>query len=165
MQPNHYWANFQLGRCLLSLGKTEEAVLALGTCVALRPKAPWGWSTRGLAQSVREKFAEGQRDLDQALKLDPKFQPALLNRGAMRVQQKQFDKALIDFDAVTLAEGAYYRGQILLEQRKHAEALKEFGRVAKAQPKFAPVHLLRARVLCPGREPGRTGSTGRVPGR
>ncbi len=44
IDPKHYWSHFQLGRCYLSLGELSESVEALGTCIALRPEAPWGYS-------------------------------------------------------------------------------------------------------------------------
>ena len=36
--PDHYWSAYQLGRSLVSLGRTAEGVEALGACVALRPE-------------------------------------------------------------------------------------------------------------------------------
>jgi tetratricopeptide (TPR) repeat protein/tRNA A-37 threonylcarbamoyl transferase component Bud32 len=138
LRPNDYWANYQLGRCLLSQGRRDEAASALGTCVALRPEAPWAWSARGLAQADRK---DAERDFDEALRLRAGFMPAKLNRAALYWKQKDFDKALAELKDVTSAEGSYYRGLVLLDQEKYADALKEF---RKVDNKFRPVYLLRA---------------------
>jgi tetratricopeptide (TPR) repeat protein len=146
LQPGHYWSLFQLGRCLNSLDRPAEAVVTLGACVELRPEAPWAYTTRALALTRRRRFPEAERDLDKALELRPGFQQALLNRGVLRWRQDQPDRALEDFKLVTLTEGAYYRGLLLLESGKPAAALEEFDRVVREQPRFRPVYLLRARA-------------------
>jgi tetratricopeptide (TPR) repeat protein/tRNA A-37 threonylcarbamoyl transferase component Bud32 len=153
LEPAHYWANFQLGRCQLALGQTREAVQTLGACVALRPKEPWGYSARGLALTFLRRFPEAERDLGKALELQPGFAPALLNRGVLWWRQGKHDKALDDLAAVLAAprerrliEAAYYRGLVQLERGKHVEALKELQRVVVEQPSFWPVYLLCARA-------------------
>ncbi len=81
--PRHYWAQLQLGRCLLALGRGPEAVEALSTCIATRPLAPWAYTTRGLANALSGRAHEALADLDRAVQLDPLFQPARLNRGVV----------------------------------------------------------------------------------
>ena len=49
LDPRQYWARYQLGRCLLALGGTSEAIEAFGGCIALRSDVPWGYGARGLA--------------------------------------------------------------------------------------------------------------------
>jgi hypothetical protein len=39
-----------------------EALEALGTCVALRPKEPWGYSARGLTLGLVKRYAKVERD-------------------------------------------------------------------------------------------------------
>jgi tetratricopeptide (TPR) repeat protein/tRNA A-37 threonylcarbamoyl transferase component Bud32 len=145
LRPKYYWASYQLGRCLLSLGQREEALSALGTCVALRPEAPWGWSARGLAQ---KNPRDAEHDFDKALALKPNtpFIPAKLNRAAMYRKQKEYGKALLDLNDLQLPEGHYYRGLVLLEQEKYADALAAFDRVKTEKLEFWPMYLPRARA-------------------
>jgi tetratricopeptide (TPR) repeat protein len=152
-RPSHYWSHFQLGRCYLGLGQGAEAVEALGTCVALRPDSPWGYSARGLALALRKRFPEAEQDLEKALELQPDFRPARLNRAVARWLQKDDETALADFEAVLqpprerrLIEAAYYRGWLRLERGQYAEALRDFDRVVAEKPGFRPVYLLRAQV-------------------
>jgi Tfp pilus assembly protein PilF len=151
--PGGYWAYFQMGRCYLALGQGSEAVEALDTCVALGPKRPWGYSARGLTLGLVGRFTEGEADLAKALVLDADFRPALLNRGILAWLQRQYDRALVDFDQALkppeekrLLEAAYYRGQLRLERGALEEAGHDFDLVAKENPTFRPVYLSRAQV-------------------
>lgn len=158
-EPRHYWSHYQLGRCYLSLGRGAEAVAAMGTCVALRPDSPWGYSTRGLALGLLKRFPEAVQDLNKALALDRDFRPAKLNRGVVRWLEKKHELALADLDAVlkpgdkALIEAAYYRGQLHLERDKYAEALEDFNRIVADNPTFWPVFLLRAQVYLAQAQP------------
>src|SRR5205807_10190126 len=103
--------------CYFSLTNGSEAVEALGTCVALRPKWPWGYSARGLLLGLTGRYAEGEADLEKALALEPGFRPALLNRGILARRQGKIERALADFGKVleppaeeNLIEAAYNRG-------------------------------------------------------
>jgi tetratricopeptide (TPR) repeat protein/tRNA A-37 threonylcarbamoyl transferase component Bud32 len=152
--PQHYWAHYQLGRCLLSLGQREDALAELGACVVLAPDRPWGYSTRGLALALSGRTTEAARDLAHAVALDPAFLPARLNRGVVSWRQKKINDALADFSAVLdapadrrLVEAAYYRGRIALEAGEYALALKDFNRVAQEKADFRPVYAVRAQIF------------------
>src|SRR5262249_23687495 len=131
--PQHYWAQFQLGRCLLAQDHNSEAVEALGACIALRPDSPWAYTIRGLANALAGHNVDATRDLDRALQLSPDFQPARLNRGVAYLLANDTTSALADFDAALaaradkrLCEAAFYRGQILLSKQRAREALEDF---------------------------------------
>jgi tetratricopeptide (TPR) repeat protein len=157
IDPGHYWAHFQRGRCYLSLGRAAEAVEALGACIALRPEAPWGYSARGFALAVLKRFREAERDLNGVVQQYPEFQPGRLNRGVvswLQGERGKGDAALEDFQAVLqapqgrrLIEAAYYRGQVYLQRGDQAKALEDFDRVVAEKPSFRPVYLSRARLL------------------
>ncbi len=152
-ERNHFWSQFQLGRCYLALGKLPEAVEALGACVALRPNEPWGYSLRGLALSEQKLFPEAERDLNRAVELAPDLRVARLNRGVVYWQQKKTDQALADFAAVLeppqekrLIEAAFYRAQLYLQLGKVAEALADLDQVIEASPGIKDAYLHRARI-------------------
>ncbi len=164
VDPSYYWSHFQLGRAYLSLGQGKEAVEALGACVALRPKSPWGYSARGLALAGLQRYREAEADLSRALKLNADFRPPLLNRGwvywvtAMQTPDKKAraaleEKALADFEAclkppkgLRLPSAAYYRGNVYLQRGAIDRAMEDFDLVVREDPDFRPVYLLRARV-------------------
>ena len=76
LDPREYWARYQLGRCLLALGGTSEAIEAFGGCIALRSDVPWGYGARGLACALAGRRDEAIADLNKAIEIDPAFQPA-----------------------------------------------------------------------------------------
>jgi tRNA A-37 threonylcarbamoyl transferase component Bud32 len=158
LEPDHYWSHFQMGRCQLSLGQTAQAVLSLGTCVALKPKVAWGYATRGRARIVQGRahnskamrdleYSEAERDLAVALKLESDFPPALLNRGVLRWYQGRPAGALDDFEKSGLSESAYYRGLLHLDKQEYAQAKEAFDAVIhKKRDGIEYVYLLRART-------------------
>jgi len=154
VEPDHYWANMQLGISYLGIGQPAEAAEALSACVALRPNAAWGYSARGLALIAQKRFADATADLDRAIGLSPDFRLPRLNRGIALWMEQKYDEALADFDAVLqppenqrLIEGAYYRGQVQLERGKNKEAIQAFDEVAAARRGFQSLHLFRARAF------------------
>jgi tetratricopeptide (TPR) repeat protein/tRNA A-37 threonylcarbamoyl transferase component Bud32 len=153
VEPDHFWSHLQMGRCYMSLGQGPEALEALGTCVALRKNEAWGYSARGLALGLMQRYDDGEADLERALALDPEFRPARLHRGVLAWLQGKDERALDDFAQVLeppddrrLIEAAYYRGQLRLRRKEYPEALKDFDLVVKENPSFRPAYLSRAQV-------------------
>ncbi len=103
LDPRHYWAQLQLGRCLLGLGRGDESVEAFAACIALRPDSHWAYSSRGLANSFSASLDKALADLNRAARLDPDFQAARLNRGVVYWLRDDTAKALADFGAVLAA--------------------------------------------------------------
>lgn len=153
LDPKHYWSQFQLARCYLMNQRGPEAVAALGTCIALRPEAPWAYSTRGLVHGLLGRFAEADADFLQALRLDEKFRPAHLNRGCVSFLQNKIDQALIELDLVleppselVLVEAAFYRAQIHFQRGELQDSLHDCETFLSQRPGFSPAHLLAAQI-------------------
>lgn len=152
LQSDDFWSYFQLGRCLLSLGRNAEGVETLGACIALRPESPWPYSARGLALATLERYEEALADLNHAIELDDGFQPALLNRGVTYLLSGNHDAALQQFNALLqyskpqLVEAAYYRAVLQSEAGDLTAAISDLEIVLSARPEFAPARLLRCRI-------------------
>jgi tRNA A-37 threonylcarbamoyl transferase component Bud32/predicted Zn-dependent protease len=154
LNPDHFWARFQLARCYLSRGEDAEGVEALGACIVLKRDSPWAYTVRGLALARLKRFAEAEADFSQALALAPDQLPARLNRGYAASQSADPEKekqALADLDAVLAAppgkrliEAAYYRALISLRHERWDDALSELDLVAAEKPDFRPGLRLRA---------------------
>src|SRR5262249_56412633 len=69
LDPDHFWSRLQLGRCLQSLGRFPEAAEVLGACIAIRPKAPWGYSALGLALSEQRRCDAAEHEFNRALRI------------------------------------------------------------------------------------------------
>jgi Flp pilus assembly protein TadD len=127
--PGHYWANYQLGSCLLSIGRGEEAVPALGACVALRPDVPWGYGARAAALTKIGRFDEAAVDIEKAVKLDPNSRLQKLRRGVLTWVRGDTNNALKDLDealgppAERIPEAAVQKALILLNRGQMNDAL------------------------------------------
>jgi tetratricopeptide (TPR) repeat protein len=151
----HYWAHFQRGRCYLSLGRTAEAGEALGVCIALRPDAPWAYSTRGLAAALGGNSEAALTDLNRVITAQPTFLVARLNRGVVLWQmgKDSHQAALADFKAVLevpanerLVEALFYRAQVALEHGDWQLAIADLDDALAARPQFRSALRLRVRV-------------------
>jgi tetratricopeptide (TPR) repeat protein len=152
LDPHHYWAQYQTGRCLLALGREQEAIEAFTGCVAIGSSSPWAYTSRGLAHAMAGHAKLASEDLNQAVKLQPTFAPALLNRGFVKFWLlHDVDAALEDFNRVftvpsdkQLIEASFYRGQVFLSSRKLDNAITDFNAIIDSRPDFAPAHWMRA---------------------
>jgi tetratricopeptide (TPR) repeat protein len=154
LAPEHYWSQFQLGRCYLGLTQWAESAEALGACVATRPKSPWGYIARAFALTRVKRFAEAESDLNTALQLNPDLLPVRLNRGVLYMQQGKDAAALADFQAVLeappekrLQEAAFYRAQLYLKKEGGQDkALEDLSKLVEAKPDFRPAYQTLAFV-------------------
>ncbi len=155
--PDHYWSHFQLGACYAGLGSYAEAAEALGACIALRPRAPWGYSSRGLALSnIKERAAEAEADLDHAIQLDPSFQPAKLYRAFFYAAQNRYPEAETAFAKILppaetnpLPQVFLARGQMYMDQGKFDKAIEDFEKFAAGERPLRAVflHLTRCYLV------------------
>jgi tetratricopeptide (TPR) repeat protein/tRNA A-37 threonylcarbamoyl transferase component Bud32 len=158
--PSHYWSHFQLGRCLLSLGRAEEGVQALAACVALRKDSPWGYSARGVALTTLKRFDDAAADLNRAIELDPGSRLLLMNRGVLEWLRGDTKPALADFDAAladppeqAIPEAAFYKAQLFNQEGDLDQALTAADRALEGKNPVRPAYLFRAQVrLLQGRE-------------
>jgi serine/threonine protein kinase/Flp pilus assembly protein TadD len=128
LQPRHYWSALQRGICRMELGQYPQALGDFGICAGLWPEHPWGYFNRGCVLDRMGLKLDAINDYTAALERDPKFTAALSNRGLARVELKQYEPALMDFDqAIALGDPADAtiaagRGLALEGLARHAEA-------------------------------------------
>jgi Flp pilus assembly protein TadD len=150
--PTHYWARFQLGRCLLAMGQDDRAIDELSVCIQQQPNAPYAYSVRGLSRGLGKQFAEAEKDLQRALAISADFRPARLNLGTVLWLKKDTAGALKEFEAVLqpddkrLIEATYYRGLLYLERSEPSRAAEDFERLIREQPNFRPAYLALAQA-------------------
>src|SRR6185312_6328594 len=86
LQPRHYWSALQRGICRMELGEYAQALGDFGTCTGLWPEHPWGYFNRGCVLDRMGLKVDAINDYAAALKHDPRFVAALVNRGLARVE-------------------------------------------------------------------------------
>lgn len=152
-EPNHYWANFQLGQCLVSLDKVEEGIQALGACVALQPESPWGYSTRGVHLTYLKRFDDAAADLERAIALDPTSRLHRMRLGVLVWTRGEPEAALKIFDVVLappaekqFPEAAFYKAQIYNQLGRLDDALVAADRALAGKPPVRLAYLFRAQI-------------------
>jgi tetratricopeptide (TPR) repeat protein len=94
--PRHYWSRVQRAICHKELGKNHLTVADFGYCVGLWPDFAWGHFNLGSALEHSGDRGEALACYAAAVRCDPGFAPAYLNRGLALLDQKQYRAALDD---------------------------------------------------------------------
>lgn len=95
-EPSNYWANFYQGVCAYRLRQPQAAVLAFHICVVLAPHKAETYYNRGLAFTQAGAWQQALEDYTQALKLDPTFGRAALNRAQIHARLHNYAAAQAD---------------------------------------------------------------------
>jgi serine/threonine protein kinase/tetratricopeptide (TPR) repeat protein len=151
LEPEALWPNFYAGVCAYRLEHFEEALAAFHACVTLASRTPECWYNRALAWTALGNITEALRDYDRALRLDPGFAAATLNRGALHCQNKNLDAARTDLQrALTLGADAaavhYNLARVHLADNEEAAALTHLRRALRHDPRHREALELRERL-------------------
>jgi tetratricopeptide (TPR) repeat protein len=126
-----FWSWFMLGHCHYAQGRYVEAAGDFAACTSHGPQFAWAHFNRGLALA-RAGLLDGARDAyDYALRTDPAFSEALVNRALVELELDRVESALSD---LTLAIRLGRKDVGVLAAR--GEALARLGRTAEAERQF-----------------------------
>jgi Tfp pilus assembly protein PilF len=138
---------------------TAGAVIALPTAeafftasIAIRPDDPFGYFMRGVARSLTGNADGAMADLDDALKRDPNYVPALVRRAALSRARRQADRAIADVERAIGIDGrepsAHVERAVLRFVRKDfGQAIKDLDRAAELGSRDVIVPILRGQIL------------------
>ena len=90
LQPSHTSAWLLLATCLDNLGQTDDAVSAYKQTINLDPMATTArdaWNNLGLLYMHEKKWEDAKKSFDEALRIDPTFQPARVNMEKLKKQK------------------------------------------------------------------------------
>ncbi len=134
VDPDDYWSLNLMGLSHLLSGRHAAAAASYTACISRRPDFIWPYLTRAVAFGELKQFDNSYRDFERALELDPQSYAAYLNRGVVRVMDKNLPAARADFDKaaqlkpdfaaphINLAEVAWRAGAELLSNDPSADA-------------------------------------------
>jgi tetratricopeptide (TPR) repeat protein len=103
---------------------------------------------RGFAEMALEDYISAVNDMNESIKLNPKFERAYFGRGVARFEQQDFKAAeediryFIEKDK-TLAMAYNYLAGCRFMQQDYKEALENYEMVAKLDPKYPDVYTNR----------------------
>ncbi|MGE3808530.1 MAG: protein kinase, partial [Gemmataceae bacterium] len=91
LRPEHYWANFSLGRIYLQSARPDAAVARLTACIQQQPEFLWAYPLRAHAHGMLKEYDAAEADYALAEKLpdDEVRYSVFVNRGLMYFNQGQ----------------------------------------------------------------------------
>ena len=178
-QPNHFWAQCLSAICYLQLRRPLEAKAGLNACLNQDPDFAWLYLLRGFASGqvgaifaqaggvaaqasnllgkAEDHFAAAEEDYARALELLERKPVAelryvlLVNRGLLRWQRQDLDRAVTDLREAIRLDARLYQAhaglaQVLRQQGKPDEAVEQFTQAIALRPDLAALYRGRAEV-------------------
>jgi tetratricopeptide (TPR) repeat protein len=141
----HAGAHHGLAAALAATGQFAEAETEFRKSAQLAPMLPVPLHSLARMQFGRGQIDAGMASLDAALKIQPTFVPALLDKGDMLLSQDQPDAALALYDQAVTADANsapahFKRGTVLQMQNKPAEAKQAYQKAIEHDAQFAAAY-------------------------
>ncbi len=153
---NNEWKEWKTkADAAMSDGKYEEAIESLNKAIKLNSGQAVLYHERGLAKfqlHKRDQNESALKDLDLALKQDPKLFEAMLDRAAVRIELGQFDQAIEDYDRLIKSGNdtdkvRYGRGLAKYYVGEYLEAEREFRNILKDNPDYSDAAIALGTTL------------------
>jgi serine/threonine protein kinase/Flp pilus assembly protein TadD len=151
LEPQDVWSNYYYGVCAYRKKQYEEAALAFSVCVGAAPHVAGCFYNRALSLAALGRPEQAIHDYDRALQLDPTLTGALVNRGMLRYQAKQYDLARADLEEA-LTRGAnpalvnYDLALVYMAQHQPEAAVACVERALQHEPRHAEALRLREQL-------------------
>ncbi|MBF0321868.1 MAG: tetratricopeptide repeat protein [Magnetococcales bacterium] len=147
LKPDLAHAYLFRGNGYLAVEQFDLAAEDFKVAMGLAPRDPLPFYLRARALLRLGRRAEAKQNLDNVLKIQPKFSPAHVERGLIHLQQANLTQALKDFtEAIRLNpewhEAYFLRSELLGRMGKIKEALADVERVLRGRPDH-PVAMFR----------------------
>lgn len=118
---------FQKGVAEDSQGNREKAIEYYSTAIQTDADFVKAYNNRALIYMQNNRLADAATDLDEALRRQPLYAPALVNRGILYEKQGDLERAYDSYDAASRADGA-----LLAARFNAAKAALSLGRTKDA---------------------------------
>jgi serine/threonine protein kinase/Tfp pilus assembly protein PilF len=160
-KPDHFWAQYLNGLCLLRLNRHAEAKTMLTACLAQGREFVWLYLLRGFAHGELKAWDAAESDFRKALQLpldDNSRYVLFVNRGVLRIKQERFDDAIADLTQATKLNPTKYQAFVNLAQAHRRlndldAALQQLDFAVEREPTLAHLYRLRARLRQERNEP------------
>jgi tetratricopeptide (TPR) repeat protein len=136
---NHEYtaAYARLGLMLSVTGQHEESVAAFTKAVELKPGSAILRNNLGFELLYLERWAEAERHLREAGRLDPRLAQAHINLGLLLGRTQRDEQAVESFRMILPEPDAYYNlGLLQRAQGRHTQAAESFRHVLTINPEF-----------------------------
>ena len=140
--PNHIYANNNIGVLLLGLGRFDEAIKYFKKAIELNPDYPEAHNNLGATLLNLKKFEEAKIHNKKAIELKPDYPESYFNLGNSSKELGKFDEAIKYFKKAIELKPDYPEAHnnlsvILYTHRNYDKAEIGFRNVIKLNPKSA----------------------------
>ena len=147
--PGHGTRGWTPSNAVISLKVGEEYFTQ---AILINPKDPFASMMRGIIRAEKGDADGAMADLDEALKKDASYRPALVRRAAMLRARNQPDRAQADLDRAIGLDGrdptAYVERAVLgFTRREFARAWADLDRAIELGSHDVIVPILRGQIL------------------
>jgi tetratricopeptide (TPR) repeat protein/serine/threonine protein kinase len=146
--PADFWINYDLAHNLTRLDPPQpgEAVGFFRVAVAMRAESPLVHASLGVALWQHGQLAGAERELREAIRLEPAFARAHLNLGVVLREQGRLDDAEAEYrEAIrlrpTYALAHNHLGRALASRGQPAAGAAAFQEAIRLQPNSAPARV------------------------
>lgn len=143
-KPNDPGVLAETGRCLLALGKPEEAAIALATGIGLEPDAA-AFQDLGAALRTLGKTADAIACFQHATALDPSLAESHFSLGNLLFANGEPDRGALAYRKAIEADGSraeyhFNLAVVLTVQGNPNEAAACYGTAVRLRPDYAEAH-------------------------
>jgi tetratricopeptide (TPR) repeat protein len=129
-----------------------EAEALYSAQITANPRSAFALLMRGVVRCENDDLDRAIADLDQALKIDPKYVPALIERAYSRQWRNQFDEAVADVSmAIELDPRNSYafveRGIFEFSKKDYQKASSDLQKAIDLGSQAAVIYIARAMIL------------------
>jgi tetratricopeptide (TPR) repeat protein len=146
-----------VGMMAISVAPTTTLALTLEPAqnqakLNLKPVDAIGQYQQGLTAASAGDLANAIGRFDRAIKIDPKYFPAYIERGNAKDAMRDFSGAIADYTtAIALnsksAHAHYNRGTVSSKSGKHEAAIADYTKAIEIDPQYAQAYLNLANEL------------------
>jgi tetratricopeptide (TPR) repeat protein len=111
LEPQGLWPNFYLGLCAYRQSRFEEAVTSFSVCIGAAPEGAVCFYNRGRSYAALGNAEKALDDYDQALRLDSKLVPAIINRALLQARLGRFGEMWSDLSRIVTENPATLQRQ------------------------------------------------------
>ena len=145
VDPTPLDARLGLAQALVATGQFSAAEEELATAGKGHPDSPFPPHLLGRMQLARGNAQAGIKAIDAALKIDPDFVPALLDKGDVLLGTGKTEQALALYDRAIAHDNrnatAHFKRAVLLQQEgRSAQARQAYLDVINIDHRFAPAY-------------------------
>jgi tetratricopeptide (TPR) repeat protein len=135
----------------LAMVPLNQAEVYFSGQIKANPRNAFAYLLRGVARFENDDLDHAAGDLDEAVKLDPKYVPALIARAQLWQWRNRLDRAMADASQAIEFDSrnsyAYVeRGIFEYNLKKHDKALQDLDKASELGSRAAVIHIARGMI-------------------